>query len=476
MSRRSLRLRLLALALASISGALVISGVGLIVLFRRHVEQRIDRELETYVRQIGGNIAFGPQGAVIIPRQLADPRFEQPLSGLYWQVTDEANGSVLRSRSLWDARLELPEDVLGDTGVHRHLIPGPGRAKLIVRERKVTYAAPEGQRRLRIAVAVDSADVRAAAQTFARDLAPSLAVLGLTLFAAAWLQVWLGLRPLEAVRRGVAAIRSGARRRLPADYPDEVMPLVEEVNVLLDAQDKAIERARAAAGDLAHGLKTPLTVLGADARALRERGEDKVADSIEELTESMRRHIERALAFARLRRSRSASLPLAPLIERLAAVIRKTPTGEPLHWDVDIPAPLRVAVDQDDLAELFGNLLENAAKWAAFRVRVSASVNATTADIAIEDDGPGIPKAAREAVLRRGVRLDHGTPGSGLGLAIAREVLDGCGGALRLEESALGGLQAIVTLPSAPNPGGSGTGEAKPRASHPATHTTKTRR
>jgi signal transduction histidine kinase len=450
MSRRSLRLRLLAMALASITGALVISGVGLVVLFRRHVEQRIDSELETYVRQIGGNITFGPNGAVTIARQLADPRFDQPLSGLYWQVTDEANASVIRSRSLWDARLELPKDDLGDTSVHRHLITGPGHANLIVRERAVTYAAPGARRRLRIAVAVDSVDVRNAAQTFARDLTPSLAVLGLTLFAAAWLQVWLGLRPLEAVRRGVAAIRSGGRRRLPADYPDEVMPLVEEVNVLLDAQDKAIERARAAAGDLAHGLKTPLTVLGADARVLRARGEAEVAGSIEELTEAMRRQIERALALARLRRSRSAAMPLAPLIERLARVIRKTPAGEPLRWEIDIPASLRVAVDQDDLAELFGNLLENAAKWARSRVRISASIDAATAAIVIEDDGPGIPEAAREAVLKRGVRLDHGTPGTGLGLAIAGEVLDACGGDLRLGESAFGGLQAIVTLTAVP--------------------------
>lgn len=464
MSWRSLRLRLLALALASIAAALVISGVGLVVLFQRHVEQRIDRELETYVHQIGGNIAFGPDGEFRAPRQLADPRFDQPLSGLYWQVTDEANGKLMRSRSLWDTRLDLPKDELGDASVHRHLIVGPGRANLIVRERAVTYAAPGGQRRLRIAVAVDSADVRAAAQTFARDLVPSLALLGLTLFAAAWLQVWLGLRPLEAVRRGVAAIRSGGRHRLPADYPDEVMPLVEEVNVLLDAQDKAIERARAAAGDLAHGLKTPLTVLGADARVLRERGESEIAGSIEDMTESMRRHVERALALARLRRSRSAAMPLAPLIERLTAVIRKTPAGEPLRWEINIPASLRIAADRDDLAELFGNLLENAAKWAKDHVRVSASIDAATAAIAIEDDGPGIPEAAREAVLKRGVRLDPATPGSGLGLAIAGEVLDACGGALRLKESALGGLQAIVTLPSAPSSGEPRTSEPKARA------------
>jgi signal transduction histidine kinase len=450
MSWRSLRLRLLAMALLSIAGALVVSGIGLVVLFQRHVEQRVDSELETYVRQIAGSIVFGPAGEITLSRPPADPRFDQPLSGLYWQVADEASGQTVRSRSLWDARLALPPDKLNASSVHRHLLPGPGHATLIVRERAVTFTTGGETRTLRIAVAIDSADVSAAARAFAGDLAPSLALLGLTLLAAAWLQVRVGLRPLEALRRGIGAIRSGARARLPDDYPDEVTPLAEEVNNLLDARDKTIERARASAGDLAHGLKTPLTVLGADARLLRARGEAGIAQNIEDLALTMRRHIERALANARLRRSRFVATELASLVERIASTIRKTPSGESLSWEIEVPPEMRVAVDRDDLAELLGNILENAAKWAKNRVRASATADATTVTVLIDDDGPGIPEADRQAVLERGVRLDQARAGSGLGLAIAGDVLEACGGTLSLGESPLGGLRAIIALPSAP--------------------------
>ena len=307
---RSLRLRLLTMALLSIAAALVVSGFGLVILFQLHVEQRVDNELETYVRQIAGAIEFGRAGEIKLARSPADPRFELPLSGLYWQVVDDANQETLRSRSLWDTRLALPPDALDAATAHRHLLRGPNHAMLIVRERSVTYTTAGGKRTFRIAAAIDSAEVRAAGRAFAGDLAPSLVLLGVALLVASWLQVKVGLRPLEAMRRGVGAIRSGARARLPDDYPDEVTPLAEEVNNLLNAQDKAIERARTSAGDLAHALKTPLTVLGADARLLRARGESAIAQNIEDLALTMRRHIERALANARLRRSRFAATEL----------------------------------------------------------------------------------------------------------------------------------------------------------------------
>jgi signal transduction histidine kinase len=447
---RSLRLRLLALALLATTGALVVSGVGLVVLFERHVEQRVDSELETYLRPLAGNVVVDPTGAIALPRPPADPRFDQPLSGLYWQIEDETRGEMLRSRSLWDEALALPADVVDSATAHRHLLPGPGGTKLIARERSLTLAAAGGKRTLRIAAAIDHAEVRAAAWAFAGELAPSLALLGLTLLAAAWLQVRIGLRPLESVRRGVEAIRSGLRRRLPADYPEEVTPLADEVNNLLDAQDRAIERARASAADLAHGLKTPLTVLGAHARLLRQRGETAIAEDIEELTETMRRHIERAIAKARVRRERGAATTLAPLVERLVATIRKTPQGEALLWETDMSPRHRVAVDPDDLAELLGVLLENAAEWAKTRVRTSVCADAAAVTVLIEDDGPGIPEAGRDAVLQRGARLDQTTASSGLGLAIAGDVLEACGGALRLEEGSLGGLRAVVVLPPAP--------------------------
>ncbi|MEN6541916.1 HAMP domain-containing sensor histidine kinase [Parvibaculum sp.] len=449
MKLRSLRLRLLFMALVANALALAISGVGLVYLFERHVEQRIDSELETYLNQLAGLVTFSPDGAATISTPLSDPRFNQPLSGLYWQVGEDARGTLLRSRSLWDATLALPRDTLGNGAVHRHELQGPGKVPLILRERSITYRTAGENRTLRVAVAIDASEARTAARAFAGDLIPSLVLLGAVLLAAAWAQVQLGLRPLEEIRRGVGAIRSGHRRRLPGGFPEEVTPLTEEVNNLLDAQDKAMEQARASAGDLAHGLKTPLTALAADARILRERGEAETARNIEEIAETMRRHIERALTKARLRSGQRIATPVAPLAERLIQTIRKTPLGSALQWENAIAPHVLAAIDPDDLAELLGNIVENAAKWAATKVRLSSAAQGETTTLLIDDDGPGIPEKSRTAVLERGVRLDQTKSGSGLGLAIVGDIVEAYGGQLALEKGPLGGLRVAVTLPAA---------------------------
>ncbi|HMM15873.1 MAG TPA: sensor histidine kinase [Parvibaculum sp.] len=449
MTRRSLRLRLLAGSALSIAAALVLAGLGLVFLFERHVERRVDGELETYLRQIAGNIAFNPDGTISLSPQPADPRFDQPLSGLYWQIEDEKSGQRLRSRSLWDTALALPADRLGRLVIHRHELPGPAGTELVVREREVLFPDRGAERPLRLAVAIDRAEIARATRDFGADMAPSLLLLGLVLLAAGWLQVRVGLQPLEAVRRGVEAIHAGTLKRLASDYPDEVLPLAEEINDLLDAQEKAIERSRGRAADLAHGLRTPLSVLAADARLLRARGEGEIADDIDELAETMRRHAERAIAQTRLRPRRGLSTALTPAIARLVTTIRKTPRGEALEWTIDIAPDARAAIDEDDLIELAGNLIENASKWARGRVHISGGTATDGAFLRIEDDGPGIPEAKREAALRRGGRLDAGAPGSGLGLAIVGDIVESYGGALHLEESALGGLCARIVLPAA---------------------------
>lgn len=449
MTRRSLRLRLLAAMALSIAAALLLAGFGLVFLFERHVERRIDAELEIYLRQIAGNVAFGPGDRIVLSNPPADPRFLQPLSGLYWQIGDERTGQTLRSRSLWDTTLALPADRLDSTAVHRHILPGPARTNLLVHERPVTFDDGTQTHVLRLAVAIDRTDITRAARDFAADITPSLALLGLALLAAGWFQVRIGLQPLEAVRRGVEAIHAGTKKRLPTDYPDEVLPLAHEINDLLDAQEKAIARSRSGAADLAHGLRTPLTVLAADARRLREQGESGIADEIDALAGTMRRHVERAIAQARLRPQRGLSTPLAPVLARLIATIRKTPDGGKLSWENDIPGELHAAIDPDDLMELMGNLIENAAKWARERVVVSARAAADGIVLHVEDDGPGIPAEAREAALARGGRLDTSAPGSGLGLAIAGDIVESYGGVLQLTESARGGLCARVVLPAA---------------------------
>lgn len=449
MTRGSLRLRLLAAGAASILIALALAGLGLTLLFERHVERRVVAELELDLRQLIGHLGRGADGGLILERPLADPRFEEPLSGLYWQITEEPGEVVLRSRSLWDGTLDLPTDRLRTDEVHRHTIDGPGAATLLVLERYIALPPTLGGGSVRAAVAIDRREIHVAGRAFASELVPSLAVLAAILIAAAWVQVRIGLRPLDAIRRRLAAIRTGAAARLGTDFPDEVQPLAAEVDSLLDTQDATIERARARAADLAHGLKTSLTVLADDAQQLRARGEAELADEIAALVEGMRRHVERELARARagVRARGGASQPVSPIAAQVVDVMRRTPRGKELDWRIDIPSDLAIGIDAEDLAEMLGNLVENAAQWARTSVRLCGWYDSDATGLLVEDDGPGVPDHEVEVVLARGGRLDATKPGAGLGLAIVGDLVEAYGGSLALKRSPLGGLKAELRLP-----------------------------
>lgn len=449
MKHGSLRLRLLAAGAASILIALALAGLGLTLLFERHVERRIVVELELNLRQLIGHLGRSDNGALLLERPLADPRFEAPLSGLYWQVTEEPDGIVLRSRSLWDSMLDLPVDPLRTGEVHRHTIAGPGGATLLILERHIALPQSLDSAAIRAAVAIDRGEIHAAGRAFASELAPSLAVLAAVLIAAAWVQVRVGLRPLDAIRRRLAAIGTGTVARLGTDFPDEVQPLAAEIDSLLNSQDATIERARAHAADLAHGLKTPLTVLADDAHQLRARGEAGVADEIAALVEDMRRHVERELARARagVRARGGASQLLFPIAAQVVEVMRRTPKGKELSWHIDVPRDLAVSVDAQDLAEMLGNLVENAAQWGKTSVRLCGWSESDAIGLLVEDDGPGVPDHEIETALARGGRLDATKPGTGLGLAITSDLVETYGGLLLLCRSPLGGLRVELRLP-----------------------------
>ena len=450
MTRRSLRFRLLITSAVSISAALIIAGFGLVFLFQHHVERRIDAELETHLRQIIANMSFTDSGRITSTRDLADPRFRQPLSGLYWQIQDEGRPTILRSRSLWDAVMELPGDRLAPGIVHRHALSGPAGQSLLVRERQIMFGPPSEARRLRVAVAIDKRDLLSARHAFARDILPYLGVLALVLILAAWFQVKIGLVPLDAVRRGVSAIRSGASVRLAAEYPDEVTPLVEEMNALLHAQALAIERARAWTADLAHGLKTPLMVLSADSQRLRALGNTTIADDLDQLADTMRRRVDRELIRARVRsgvRLQQARADTGGLVERVVRTLRRTPAGADLNWTVQAPDGLFAMIVPDDLAELVGNLLENATKWARREIRITVEAKDAVV-IRIEDDGIGVADDQLANLGRRGTRLDEQTQGSGLGLAIARDITDAYEGSLSFDHASTGGLAVSIRIPA----------------------------
>ncbi|MBS0643834.1 MAG: HAMP domain-containing histidine kinase [Proteobacteria bacterium] len=449
MKKGSLRLRLFAAGAASIVVALTVAGGGLLLLFERHVERRVVAELETDLRQLIGGLALGANGALEVARPPAEPLFDTPLSGSYWQITPLGGGPLLRSRSLWDTVLALPQDDLTPGQEHLHDLLGPGGAMLLAAERSVRLPASLGGVQIRAVVAVDRSVVTTAARAFATDLLPALGLLALILAAAAWVQVTVGLRPLDAVRRRLAAVREGRMPRLGNDFPDEVRPLALEVDTLLDAQEAAMMRARARAADLAHGLKTPLTVLATTAEDLRARGDAAIADEINGVADGMRRHVERELARARVSHAtRSAVLqPVAPVIGQVVGVLRRTPRGQELDWAVDAPASVAAAVDPQDMAEMLGNLAENAVKWAQTQVTVTAVAAPDGCVVAVEDDGPGIAEDDMPVALARGGRLDESRPGTGLGLAIVTDLVEAYGGALALGRSGLGGLHAAIRLP-----------------------------
>lgn len=443
MKTGSLRLRLVTGGAVAIIAALILAGIGLNYLFDRHVMRSLASELEVHLRQALASIELNAAGQPQLLREPTDPRFAEPLSGLYWQIS--TGGEVVtRSRSLWDTVLPLPSDALAVSEVHNHRIAGPGQSELLAIERTVFLGSIGTPTPVRMVVAADVAHFTKARQAFVRDLVPSLAMLAVALGAGAWIQISLGLRPLARVRDGIAAIRYGRSEHVDAIVPSEVAPLVKEINDLLAVQERDLERARGRAADLAHGLKTPLSALASDVRTLRDHGEAEIADRIEQIGEAMYRHIERELVRVRIRGKRGfnerAAARLKPLANSLISIQRRAASIRRLSFDIDIPDDAVVCMDKADLAEVLGNLLENASRHASSKVRLSLADNG---HVAIDDDGPGVPENLRDWVLKRGRRLDERSDGAGLGLAIVQEVLEAYDRKLVLETSPLGGLRAV---------------------------------
>ncbi|MCI4679750.1 sensor histidine kinase [Rhodoblastus acidophilus] len=452
MTRRSLRLRLALAGALAICLALATAGAGLTFLFERHVYRTLSDDLETDLRQLIGGLEIDAAGKLVMARAPQNPRFDEPLSGLYWQVSSE--GALLRSRSLWDTTLTPPQDRLSEGLTHYHQVQGPGGKLLLLVERRILVPTPRGRLAARVIVASDLTRLRQARDAFVADLVLSLAALALFLGLATWLQLSLGLRPLRRLRQQIAETVAGQRHRLAEDAPDEVMPLVREVNQLLSAQERALEHARSRAADLAHGLKTPLAGLAGEARTLRRKGDAEIADALDSIGETMRRHIERELARARIgaaaTRSGRCATPLKEVVDALIRTLGRTEKGEKIAYVNAIGPSVSAPFERLDLTELLGNLLDNATRHAASQVRVSWSSEVSGPSIRIEDDGPGLDPALEKIARRRGGRLDQGG-GAGLGLAIATDILDAYGWRMDFSRSTLGGL-AVRLSQAGPDP------------------------
>jgi signal transduction histidine kinase len=446
----SLSLRLLAGAAVWVTLALVAAGVVLTAIFRDHLQDQFARRMEATLDQLAANLDTGAEGAVALTSPLSQPRFDQPYSGLYWQV-EAADGAVLlRSRSLWDHALDLPPDTLLDGDLHHHRLAGPRERDVRVYERSVRLPGRDG--RLRLAVGEDAAALGAAVADFRRPLIASLAVLGLGLMLAAGLQVMGGLRPLRRLRRALSDVRAGRAERVAGTYPPEIAPVVADLNAVLETNGQIVARARTQAGNLAHGLKTPLAVLSNQAAALDTAGRQDDAQRLTEQIRLMQRHVDYHLARARAAaatRVPGTRTEVAARIAKLARTMRTIHGNRGIDVSADVPPDAVVKVEQQDLDEMLGNLLDNACKHANEQVHVSmADAGGAWRTIRIDDDGPGLPPDRRAAVFDRGTRLDETAGGAGLGLTIVAELTALYGGEARLLDAPSGGLRAEVRLPA----------------------------
>lgn len=445
MNSGSLRLRLFIAFGLSVSVALVLAFWGLGVLFASHVERRTIDELSVQLDQILVGVEKDEEGQIRIGAAPADARFTIPFGGLYWQI--EAGGQQLRSRSLWDTALDLPPDHLKDGAVHVHDLTGPGETQLLAMERSVQLPARLGGGPMRAAIAIDTSTLERSTAEFREDLLPFSLLLALFLVIAGVAQIFVGLRPLNVIEQRIAKIRTGDVTRVGEDFPTEIRPLASELDALLVQREQDIAQARHRAGDLAHGLKTPLQALLGEARRVRQAGLPETATSIELTVDSMRRHVDRELNRVRVAsRAATAKTDLAKAVNRVVGVVQKAGTGKPLLWDVDTPDGLLVAADMEDLFEILGAIMENASGHAKQKVRVLARKKASDVIFSVQDDGPGIPPEKIETLMRRGEREDES--GTGLGLAIARELTETLGGSLDLLPGDPG-LKVRVTLPLA---------------------------
>jgi signal transduction histidine kinase len=453
---RSLKHRLLLLTLSTAGLTLLASWLVLSALFRDHVRQQFVERLNADLDQVIARLGADADGRPLLDgSRLSDPRWSRPGSGLYWQVGGagpQGAAGLLRSRSLWDQQLAAPRDTPGDGELHVHELPGPGGEPLLLIERSLRV---DGAGAIwRVMVASETAPLARATAGFRTVLALSLLALLLLFTAGALLQVALGLAPLARLRQALAALRAGRTQRLEGQYPEEVQPLVDDLNGLLERHAELLQRARAQAGNLAHGLKTPLTILAQG--AANARTSDAAATELPALVadqvQAARRHIDWHLARSRAAAAQGTAglaTPLRPVAEGLVRALQKVHAGRRLALAVEVGADLAFAGESQDLQEMLGNLLDNACKAARAEVRIAAGRRGTQLLVSVEDDGPGIAPAQRADALRRGGRLDESTPGSGLGLAIVQELAQLYGGGLALDRGASGGLRAVLTLPAA---------------------------
>lgn len=441
----SLSRRILLISAAWIGVLLLGGGIALDRTLTGLVTRNFDAQLSNLLNGMIASAEVGPDGEVFLNRPLGDQRLLEPNSGLYWQIRGQGHDDF-PSRSLWDRSLDVRTGHV-DNEPHAYDSNQFPAEPLRVMERSIKL--PGSETMWWFTVAERRAELDDQVGRVRRILVRSFAVLGLGLLVMAMLQTWLGLGPLRGVRLAIQKMRGSGANRVTEPLPLEVQPLVQELNALLAHTERQAEEARTHAGNLAHALKTPLTVV---MNAATAKAPD-LADTVIREAAVMRRQVDHHLARARAVGRRGAGQARANVCDSVEAVLRAvTVLYAQTRFDLDGSRDAQVAIERQDLDEILGNLIENAAKYGggSVFVTIDPAGEPNWCEIWVEDDGPGVPEADRMRIFDRGARLDTNKPGTGLGLAIVRDVAEIYGGSVSLQESEdLGGALVKLRLPRA---------------------------
>ncbi len=436
--------------------ALVAAGLILTSLYRATVENAFDQRLNVYLRTLVGSLsAEDPTQPFSDPGNLGEQRFELLYSGWYWQVRDAGTHKViLASGSLFSDTIDIAKGtgVKVENDVRSGALAGPDKQSLRFLASTVTF---EKRPPVTLVVAGDAGELNNQVAGFGTSVAITLAVFGIGLIAATVIQIRWGLRPLDRVRQALSELRSGTETRVEGTFPAEISPLVKELNAVLESNQEVVDRARTQVGNLAHALKTPLSVVINEARANRDPASIKIVEQ----TELMRRQVNHYLDRARIAAQSDVIgvvTEVEPVVDRLVRVMSRLYDERGIKLISDVPDGARFRGEQQDFEEIVGNLVDNACKWARTKVAVTASYHAPdgpddpgSLELHIDDDGPGLTAGEIAEVTARGHRLDETKPGSGLGLSIVSDLVTMYRGKLSLDRARMGGLCAIVELPAA---------------------------
>ena len=445
----SLRARLIIVAAIWVALGVAVAGVLLSAVFKDFLVEQFYDELHVHLDELQGLMEFDDKGQFRLQRPLSDPRYIAPLSGFYWEI--QKDGKVLaRSTSLEGApMLKVPVDGGTDAQVHTHSIAGPTGELLIAERLRWLDAAKEP---LRIIIGTDKRLLDHELEKFNKVLLWALGGFALSMIGAAVLLLLYAMAPFAHLRAALAKVRGNAAPNLSGKFPDEVQPLIDDLNNLLSASGEQILRARAQAGNIAHGLKTPLAILVDEAHQLAQKGDQQSAAVIHEQCRRMQSQIDYQIARARTAASRSKPGMAASLSDTADSVVRalsRLHADRGLRIENDIPAGMMVACEVQDLNEMLGNLIDNACKHAKTKVALHIADNGSPGfvEIVVEDDGPGLPPEAWDVVFNVGEQWSEQASGSGLGLAIVRDLVQLYGGKITLGQSERGGLKARLALP-----------------------------